>query len=453
MRLLRPATRHGSGRSRAGLQRCACCAAMPHQLPTPATTSTSSTIAQRLREGLPNARDLHEAFPAIPPGRLIRCANPSSAPPEVADWLLRELRVRDLIDLRAGEEIQEDDPGSALMRATAMRIYRRGWLTRGQLYVQPDPLAAVATGPPPPPATSDSPPDAAAAPSASKHAVDASVEGNGTPETGPVTSTVLSPALATLTEAAAAALTDPSDPPAPSSPSQPTAAAAAITPTTTTTASDAAPATSNSNPTSVSASTITSAVRHHISLLDRGRYYLSLASRLPASVTLSALLTNLLLSKPAARAMLLPYVNGGGLPMLYEMLLESSRPELRQVLEVLLSAAESRHCVMFFCRAGKDRTGLVAAAVLAVAGASEEQIVQDYARSDAYHRVALAGLEGREELAGLDRSQFERAPREVMEATLDYLRRRYGSFSGYLTSIGFGPERQQRLRELLTSEW
>lgn len=51
-----------------------------------------------------------------------------------------------------------------------------------------------------------------------------------------------------------------------------------------------------------------------------------------------------------------------------------------QVMEVLLNAAESRHCGMIFCRAGKDRTGLVAALVLAVAGASEEQIVEDYAR-------------------------------------------------------------------------
>ena len=51
-----------------------------------------------------------------------------------------------------------------------------------------------------------------------------------------------------------------------------------------------------------------------------------------------------------------------------------------QVMEVLLAAAERRHAVLFFCRAGKDRTGLVAAAVLAVAGASEQQIIEDYAR-------------------------------------------------------------------------
>jgi hypothetical protein len=33
-------------------------------------------------------------------------------------------------------------------------------------------------------------------------------------------------------------------------------------------------------------------------------------------------------SKPAARALLLPYVNGGGLRLLYTILLESAKPEM-----------------------------------------------------------------------------------------------------------------------------
>ncbi len=46
--------------------------------------------------------------------------------------------------------------------------------------------------------------------------------------------------------------------------------------------------------------------------------------------------------------------------------------------------------------------------------------------SNAYHKVALAGLESREELAGLDRAAFEKAPPEVMEATLRHIRSRWG---------------------------
>ncbi|PNW84950.1 hypothetical protein CHLRE_03g165300v5 [Chlamydomonas reinhardtii] len=420
MRLLRTAPRHGAGRSRPQHQRCACClpaspagagasppaglsvATMAHLSSSSSSASASAAAADgsaaaavlaRVRKALPNGRDLSEAFPAIPPGRVVRCANPASTSPEDAAFLLRELRVRDLIDLRAGEEIQEDDPGSVLMAATSMRLYARGWLTPGQLFVRPDPLASAATSP--------------------------------------------RPATAASTSASAAS-TSSTSPPAPST-SPPTP-------------STSAPSTSAPSP-PPAAAPLPTATRHHISLLDRGRYYLALAARIPAATTAAALLTNIV-SKPAARRLLLPYVNGGGLPLLYEMLLESSRPEMRQVMEVLLAAAERRHAVLFFCRAGKDRTGLVAAAVLAVAGASEQQIIEDYARSDALHRVALAGLESREELAGLDMAAFERAPPEVMAATLAYVRRRYGSLAGYLDSVGFGRDKQERLRAALTgADW
>jgi hypothetical protein len=39
-----------------------------------------------------------------------------------------------------------------------------------------------------------------------------------------------------------------------------------------------------------------------------------------------------------------------------------------------------RRGVLFFCKAGKDRTGLLAALVLACAGASDDQIVADYVK-------------------------------------------------------------------------
>ncbi|PNH08973.1 hypothetical protein TSOC_004429 [Tetrabaena socialis] len=64
--------------------------------------------------------------------RLIRCANPSGAGADDTQFLIEQLRVRDLIDLRSGEEMAEDDPGSVLMGAAAVREWRRGWLRPGQ---------------------------------------------------------------------------------------------------------------------------------------------------------------------------------------------------------------------------------------------------------------------------------------------------------------------------------
>ena len=48
------------------------------------------------------------------------------------------------------------------------------------------------------------------------------------------------------------------------------------------------------------------------------------------------------------------------------------------ILETILNAASN---VMYFCTAGKDRTGVVSALLLKRLGISEEVIVEDYMKS------------------------------------------------------------------------
>jgi protein tyrosine/serine phosphatase len=52
---------------------------------------------------------------------------------------------------------------------------------------------------------------------------------------------------------------------------------------------------------------------------------------------------------------------------------------LCEILKVI--ACPARHPVLVHCSHGKDRTGLVCALVLSVAGASDEEILADYALS------------------------------------------------------------------------
>lgn len=108
--------------------------------------------------------------------------------------------------------------------------------------------------------------------------------------------------------------------------------------------------------------------------------------------------------------------------------------------------------VLFFCKAGKDRTGLVAALLLSVLEASEEEILQDYVISDKYHMVALAGLEENSQVTGLDRSKFERAPREAMHHALQFIKEQYGGAQQYLVQAGFGLAEQEELRQLLLQD-
>lgn len=63
---------------------------------------------------------------------------------------------------------------------------------------------------------------------------------------------------------------------------------------------------------------------------------------------------------------------------LYLSLFESSAPRLVQALSIM---AVSPGTVAFHCAAGKDRTGVLAAALLLALGASDDDIVADYART------------------------------------------------------------------------
>ena len=50
------------------------------------------------------------------------------------------------------------------------------------------------------------------------------------------------------------------------------------------------------------------------------------------------------------------------------------------MLQVITEAAEAGNPILFFCRVGKDRTGVLAALLLSCCGATPEQIIADYHR-------------------------------------------------------------------------
>lgn len=62
----------------------------------------------------------------------------------------------------------------------------------------------------------------------------------------------------------------------------------------------------------------------------------------------------------------------------YADLIETRTPSFVQALEVVASADGP---VIFHCSAGKDRTGVLAAIVLALLGADDEDIIADYAKT------------------------------------------------------------------------
>lgn len=114
----------------------------------------------------------------------------------------------------------------------------------------------------------------------------------------------------------------------------------------------------------------------------------------------------------------------------YRSLLDDATDEMRAVFEAL----DAPGCVLFHCRAGKDRTGVIAMLLLGLAGVDDEHLVHDYAATGTYltpsmriQRAAATVLLRRR----VPRSLFIAAPEE-MERTVAYLHETYGSARRYL---------------------
>ncbi|MFD9071305.1 tyrosine-protein phosphatase [Streptomyces lasiicapitis] len=123
-------------------------------------------------------------------------------------------------------------------------------------------------------------------------------------------------------------------------------------------------------------------------------------------------------------------------PYLTEQYLEVAEDgvkELRRALEVI--AADDAGPVVFHCASGKDRTGLLAALVLALLDVAEDVIVEDYALTE----LAADRLLEDWRAANPDRGEiwpsYPHAPAEVMRLFLAAMAERYGSLRAYAAHL------------------
>jgi protein-tyrosine phosphatase len=122
----------------------------------------------------------------------------------------------------------------------------------------------------------------------------------------------------------------------------------------------------------------------------------------------------------------------------YATMLELGRDSVRDVVE-RLGRPEVLPAI-FFCAAGKDRTGVMAAVLLGLLGVPDAEIVADYARSEAGMARLVRWYEANqpgtaEWIASLPAALLE-APPGAMEATLATLRERHGTVAGYVAWCG-----------------
>ena len=120
----------------------------------------------------------------------------------------------------------------------------------------------------------------------------------------------------------------------------------------------------------------------------------------------------------------------------YLVVLEQFSRSVARSVHAVASAAEGG--VLIHCVGGKDRTGLLAAFLLELAGVDLDAIAADYAISEERLRpreelwLAEAETEAEREVIRLR----SRTPAEAMLGVLKELQRRYGSVGGYLREAG-----------------
>ncbi|MCA1711177.1 MAG: tyrosine-protein phosphatase [Actinobacteria bacterium] len=121
------------------------------------------------------------------------------------------------------------------------------------------------------------------------------------------------------------------------------------------------------------------------------------------------------------------------------------------VVQALREIVAAKGATVVHCAAGKDRTGVVCALALVVAGVLREEVVADYALTGERIEKIYDRLVGAASYADdlRDRAIDDMRPQALsMRHFLDRLDER-GGVVAWLTEHGFGPDEQAALRERL----
>jgi protein-tyrosine phosphatase len=124
------------------------------------------------------------------------------------------------------------------------------------------------------------------------------------------------------------------------------------------------------------------------------------------------------------------------------------------IARVITTVADVPSPVVYHCAAGKDRTGVISAILLALLGVHDEIIVADYAATQENIEAIIDRLmasEGYETMLSALPPDTLHAQPETMVAFLERVRREYGSMGAYARSAGVTNDVVQRLEARLVT--
>lgn len=136
---------------------------------------------------------------------------------------------------------------------------------------------------------------------------------------------------------------------------------------------------------------------------------------------------------------------------LYIRALRERRQAIGEVLS-LIAEADDDGVVLFHCTAGKDRTGIIAALLLATAGVDTATILEDYALTGPMIAPMIDDILANAVAQGGDIEKFRpllACEPGTMAATIDFIETEYRSAADYLVWAGLRPAAIERLRKRL----
>lgn len=123
------------------------------------------------------------------------------------------------------------------------------------------------------------------------------------------------------------------------------------------------------------------------------------------------------------------------LSTLYVYIIEACKSKIKEIFDIFLQYPDDT--VLFNCSAGKDRTGVIAALLLDLAGCHQQDIVTDYAES---YENNLPIIKNLEKLIGQDKKSLLESKPEYMEMLLSHIKEQYGSAKEVLLQCGLTEE-------------
>ena len=131
------------------------------------------------------------------------------------------------------------------------------------------------------------------------------------------------------------------------------------------------------------------------------------------------------------------------MPDRYRVIIDRRQKALGTIFNAI---AKADGPVLFHCFAGKDRTGLVAALMLSLAGVEPEAIGHDYAETDTQLAARYAEWLAKASPERLYEMRAElQCPPEWMLRTLEHVEERWGGVDSYLEAAGVAPADIDRL--------